>query len=452
MKKTTSPLYESLVSRRDVLHLAGKSAAFAGFVSATQTLPAAAQSAPTLRIWMGEDYVPAWNDYLPVMIQKVAAEMEINVEVELTPDNDVGRARRNTALESDTLPDIIQGTTADSARLDGLGKLHPIAAEVVERMRGTNGGWTAGIEEFVKGPTGNIFGVPFFTRPWMVHYRTDLFDKIGITTPPATLEDLMEAARAVHNPAEGIYGAGMPYGQADMDGHMVAFPWLHGGAWQNAAGELTVETEENLAGLKAYLRFFEEGLTPQDSLNWGGIGNNNAYLTGLSAIVCNTGSLFAALNRDRPDLAEVTRFGPWPSATANGSPAATTIGFCLNIAHNSPNAELAGQFIEKMLEPENMAPLLEAGSGQAMPVREELTLIDYFQNDPIVGSIVENIVPHARPLTSPGPNTPQYGELVSNNSPYFQDMLHRVLVDGMSAEESLKLFAADGDAVTAKYQ
>ncbi|WP_454857381.1 ABC transporter substrate-binding protein [Rhizobium binxianense] len=448
----SSRLYTHLVSRRDVLNWAGRSAAFATFLSATRSLPAVAQDAPLLRIWMGEDYVPAWNAYLPVMIKKVAAELGVRVELELTPDNDTGRARRQTALESDTLPDIIHGTTADSAKYYGLGKLHPIAADVFERMKSTNGGWLDNIEAFVTADDGKIYGVPFFTRPWLVHYRQDIFDKAGIKVPPATLDDLKAAAKEVHNPNEGIYGVGMPYNQADMDGHMVAFPWLYNGSWQDAHGKLTVETPENLAALKSYLWFFQEGLTPQDSLNWGGSGNNNAYLTGLAAIVNNTGSLFAALQRDRPDLAEVTTLGPWPQAIPDGKPASTTIGFCLNIAHNSPNAELAGKFIEKMLDVENMGPLLEAGSGQAMPVRKNLTEIEYFQKDPIVGRIVREVVPYSRPLTSPGPNNAPFADLVSNNSPYFKDMLHRVLVNNVSPEESLKQFAAEGDALVKKYQ
>jgi len=449
MKSTR--LYDHLVSRRSMLTWAGRSAAFAAFLTATRSLPAVAANAPTLRIWMGEDYVPAWNAYLPVMIKKIAAEMGVNVQLELTPDNDTGRARRQTALESDTLPDIIHGTTADMAKYYDLGKLNPIASDIYDRMQATNGGWLDNIKPFVTASDGKVYGVPFFTRPWLVHYRQDIFDKVGIKMPPATLDELKAAAKEVNNPGDGLYGVGMPYNQADMDGHMVAFPWLYNSSWQDEHGNLTVDTPQNLEALKSYLWFFQQGLTPQDSLNWGGSGNNNAYLTGLSAIVNNTGSLFAALQRDRPDLAEVTTLGPWPKALPDGKPAATTIGFCLNIAHNTPNAELAGQFIEKMLEVENMGPLLEAGSGQAMPVRKNLTEIEYFQKDPIVGRIVREVVPFSRPLTSPGPNNAPFGDLVSNNSPYFKDMLHRVLVDNVSPEESLKQFAAAGADLVKKY-
>jgi multiple sugar transport system substrate-binding protein len=447
----TSKLYDHLVSRRGILRWASRSAAFATFLSATRSLPAVAQNAPALRIWMGQDYVPAWNNYLPIMVAKIAAEMGIKAQLELTPDNDTGRARRQTALESDTLPDILHTTSSDAAKYYGLGKLHPIAQDVFNRMKGTNGGWLPEIESFVTAADGKLYGVPFFTRPWLVHYRRDLLEKAGIKTLPATLDDLKAAAKAIHNPKQGVFGTGMPYNQADMDGHMVAFPWLYNGSWQDAQGRLTVDTPENLAALKSYLWFFQEGLTPPDSLNWGGAGNNNAYLTGLSGIVANTGSLFAALQRDRPDLAESTELGPWPKALPNGKPAATTIGFCLNIAHNSPNAELAGKFIEKMLDVQNMGPLLEAGSGQAMPVRRNLTEIEYFQKDPIVGRIVRDVVPFSRPLTYPGPNNAPYADLVSNNSPYFKDMLHRVLVSKVTPEDSLKRFAAEGDALTKKY-
>jgi ABC-type glycerol-3-phosphate transport system substrate-binding protein len=98
-----------------------------------------------------------------------------------------------------------------------------------------------------------------------------------------------------------------------------------------------------------------------------------------------------------------------------------------------------------------MAPLLEAGSGQAMPCRAETTSIDYFKTDPIVSRIVKDVVPYSRPFTYPGPNNGAYGELTSNSTVYFRDMLHRVLVDNMSPEDSLKKFAAQGDELTKKY-
>lgn len=99
MVSSSSRIYEHLVPRRGFLDWTRRSAAFASFVAATRTLPAVSQNAPLLRFWMGEDYVPAWNAYLPLMIRKVGAEMGVRAEVELIPDNDTGRARRNTALD-----------------------------------------------------------------------------------------------------------------------------------------------------------------------------------------------------------------------------------------------------------------------------------------------------------------------------------------------------------------
>ena len=134
----TSKLYNHLVSRRGILERAGRSAAFAGVLAATRALPAVAADAPTLRIWMGEDYVPAWNAYLPVMIKKIGAELGVNVEVELTPDNDTGRARRATALESDTHPDNKQTDTTEAAQHNNLKKLNPITKELYDRMNAAN--------------------------------------------------------------------------------------------------------------------------------------------------------------------------------------------------------------------------------------------------------------------------------------------------------------------------
>jgi multiple sugar transport system substrate-binding protein len=55
-------------------------------------------------------------------------------------------------------------------------------------------------------PTGKQIGLPIYNEFGALMYNKALFDKAGIAYPPKTLEDVEKAAKAINNPAEGVYG------------------------------------------------------------------------------------------------------------------------------------------------------------------------------------------------------------------------------------------------------
>lgn len=52
---------------------------------------------------------------------------------------------------------------------------------------------------------GRPYGVPAQTTPELLFYRTDLFAEAGLT-PPSSIEELLEAARVLHDPSQRRYG------------------------------------------------------------------------------------------------------------------------------------------------------------------------------------------------------------------------------------------------------
>lgn len=66
---------------------------------------------------------------------------------------------------------------------------------------------------------GHQYGVPLLTNPEVLFYRRDMFGARGVE-PPATTEELLKAAQALHSPRQKVYGIswtaarGTPVGQA----------------------------------------------------------------------------------------------------------------------------------------------------------------------------------------------------------------------------------------------
>jgi ABC-type glycerol-3-phosphate transport system substrate-binding protein len=445
-----SRFYDRLVRRRGLLRLAGQSAAVAALLEASRSLPAQSQTAPVLRVWDQRDLVPSWAELAPAIYQKIGAEIGANVQAEFLPDNESSRNQWATALARDDLPDVFRLATYDMTRFYGLGKLHPMMPELFARIATLHGPWMANAIPTVRF-AGKAAAIPFFTRPWRLFYRKDIFDKAGIKVPVATMDEFKAAVKEVNNPKGNLFGVGFPYSEADQDGHMACLPWVFGGGLQNADNEFTIATPQNEAALAWYSSFYTEGMNPPDAVGWTPVGKNVAYLTGLAAVINNTGSVLAAMRTTEPRFKDVTVYGPWPKSPA-GIVGDSLLAFANAISHNTRQPTLAAAFMERLMAPEHMTALLEALNGQGFPVQERMQTIDFFAKDPVLKQVAEEIVPVTHPSYYPGTPNAAYGEMTSISSPFLKDLLHRVVVDRRSPHDSLAEMAKAAVQVAAKYK
>jgi multiple sugar transport system substrate-binding protein len=67
---------------------------------------------------------------------------------------------------------------------------------------------------------GRAYGVPAQTTPELLFYRRDLFVEAGLA-PPATTDELLQAAQALHDPAQGRYGIAWNAARGTALGHTV---------------------------------------------------------------------------------------------------------------------------------------------------------------------------------------------------------------------------------------
>lgn len=66
------------------------------------------------------------------------------------------------------------------------------------------------------------FGIPVQTTPELMCYRRDMFEQAGLE-PPTTIRKTLDAAKRLHNPAEGIYGIAWNAARGTPLGHSFAF-------------------------------------------------------------------------------------------------------------------------------------------------------------------------------------------------------------------------------------
>lgn len=194
---------------------------------------------------------------------------------------------------------------------------------------------------------GEQWALPFFAEAGMMAYRKDLLADAGYETPPATWEEVLEAAAAVKT--DGVAGAAMRVAPG-QGFNMFVFPMImraYGGKFfANYPDDLTpaINSPESLKGLEVYSSLMNDFGPP-------GIGNFNynevaaAMQTGQVAMIFD-GTAVAAwtLDPEKSQFADKIDLAPIPTGPEGRSPAIAVHG--LGIPAGAPNPDLSFQFIE----------------------------------------------------------------------------------------------------------
>ncbi|WP_246120307.1 ABC transporter substrate-binding protein [Cohnella terricola] len=182
------------------------------------------------------------------------------------------------------------------------------------------------LNEFALAPfviEGKTYGIPIDAYGMTITINKKLFEKKGVPLPPLdwTWDDLIEAAKAVNDPAKGIAGF-IPMGKGTEAGwNWTNFLYAAGGEVQSVADGKVTATFNSEAGLKA-LQFYKDlkdaNVIPK---NWA-LGYGDAltlFNQGRGAMVmCGSGNaLDGAINQGKINKDDVLLY-PIPSMTKGG--------------------------------------------------------------------------------------------------------------------------------------
>lgn len=129
---------------------------------------------------------------------------------------------------------------------------------------------------------GGIYGIPRGANTIALYYNADLFREAGLDpdNPPATWDELYEAAVALNDPASNVYGIAFS-AVATEEGTFQFLPWLQmtGGDYDNVA------TEGAERALNFWKRLLDEGLASPDTLIRGQWDSTGTFNSGNAAMV-----------------------------------------------------------------------------------------------------------------------------------------------------------------------
>ena len=408
--------------------------------------PAAASGArKQLLFWGRQQFLPESNDYLTESVKLAGQKGGFDVNVQLF-SNDEHAQKEVVAMESGVVPDITY--TYAPALWNQNGYALDVQA-LYDEIGKTGGGWLALAEGSSRTAAGKRIAVPMNNEPWFLHLRKDKFAEVGVTVPLKTWDEMMSAFQKVNKPAENFYAFDGQMTEADWGGNCLQFMWSYGGRLFDKEGQPTINTPQNIAGVKAYTDLFKNKMMPPGVVSQLAAGNNEAWLSGQTAAVSNPGSIVLAMRTDNKELLANTYLQAFPMQVKPGSFVQTAGSAALVINKKSKVIDEAMQVARQILAPDRYPTQLEKAGSYWFPIMKNYLTLPFFTQDEWNKEVAENIVPWTLNASADTGLTPIYDDITISAT---KDMLQAIVVQGKSVEEGVKILADAAAAAKAKFK
>ncbi|MEU9118881.1 sugar ABC transporter substrate-binding protein [Streptomyces sp. NPDC048506] len=178
-------------------------------------------------------------------------------------------------------------------------------------------GWQAMTENAVKASEdakGRTYFIPYGFYGLSLFYRTDLIKKAGFSKPPASWDELLEQASAIHDPEKRRYGYAFR-GGASAYGNATAVIEAYvadevdpANGYKLRSGRTIFSAPQALDALTTYLKLFQRA-APKSSVSWGYPEMVEGFSNGSTAFLLQDPEVIAtvaeskAISKDQWDTA-----------------------------------------------------------------------------------------------------------------------------------------------------
>ena len=226
---------------------------------------------------------------------------------------------------------------------------------------------------------GKMVGIPFDIPVFIMFYRRDIFEELGLGVP-TTLDEYMNVVQSIQAAkAPDVFGTTgqMKAGHYALNCEWTAWLWANGGSVFDADGYFVGGDAQGLEGLRYLTRLHDNMPAYVDSWTWD--GQSQSILQGLAGVALTWGELFPATDDPSmslvPGLMEAAappRAGALRPATQAGFGEIPNIGHqggsALALSRNSQRQDAAWIFLQWATSREVQTRASLAGGG-ASPTR-----------------------------------------------------------------------------------
>lgn len=281
------------VSRRDFIKIASAGTIAAGMGPAFLFPERAAAQQKTLKILQWSHFVPAWDEWFNKTYTKQWGEKNnTNVVVDNINLVDI-KARAASEAQAQKGHDLFMFLSPPASYENQTLDMTHVYQEV-EKKHGKK--IDLAHKSTYNPKTKRYFAFSDAYTPDPGNYRIDLWKEAGFPNGPDSYDDLLKGAKAIREKKGNPCGLGLAQ-ELDTSMAMRALLWSFGGAEQDEAGNVTINSKQTIEALKYMKALFQESETPE-VFSWTPPSNNQAMLEGRVSYVANAISITRQSERE----------------------------------------------------------------------------------------------------------------------------------------------------------
>ena len=142
---------------------------------------------------------------------------------------------------------------------------------------------------------GKLYGVPFGSNCLALYYNTDMFKEAGIENPPATWDELKDAAEKL---TSGTVSGFAFCSLQNEEGTFNFMPWV----WSTGTGSYEIDSEGGIKALKYVKSLVDDGVMSKECINWTQGDVMNQFISGNVAMMINGPWQIPTIKQEAPDL------------------------------------------------------------------------------------------------------------------------------------------------------
>lgn len=247
---------------------------------------------------------PDFTDYFNTLIAEFEAENpDIKVRWVDVPWSDM-QSKILTAVSAGTAPDVVNLNPDFASQLASRNAWMALDDRISAEDKATYLPkiWDASTLD------GKSFGIPWYLTTRVTLYNQSLFEQAGVTTPPATYEDLAIAARQIKD-ATGKYAFFISFVPEDAADVLQSFVQM-GVSLVDENGNAAFNTPEGLAAFQYWTDLYQQELLPREVLTQGHRRAVELYQAGETAILASGAEFLSTIEKNAPDIAAATASAP----------------------------------------------------------------------------------------------------------------------------------------------
>lgn len=232
------------------------------------------------------------------------------------------------------------------------------------------------------------YSVPHSSSAGAWFVRKDWAEEAGVELASLnTLQDRLDAARRMSDPAKQRYGWGMTVNKSG-DGHgliTTAFQAFGGRAVDETGTKVTFNSPETVAGIQwladIYTKPENKDILPPGVESWTDSNNNEAFLAGQIGMTVNAFSIYAKARADQNPILPNIGIVRFPVTNDGQLELGGGGSAYYTIFKGAKQADVARQIILHFLDPQEFTPLSILGGGLVMPAYKKAWTEDLLKAD-----------------------------------------------------------------------